>query len=170
MIKSRFYFGIGTSLILLAILILMWSNFIIPLSPRDNAVLTERQPTFKWIGNADRLVIDDNEQFISPIIEKANGHSHQARNELNFTTYYWKLVGDKESSVRKFSIDSIVALRLKSNSRLGNLTNIGTTDLDVEVQETIGASSKITGEAVLQRNQSKSFEIKNSTIFVGKQR
>ena len=39
---------------------------------------------------------------------------------------------------------------------------------DVEIQENRG--SKITGRIILEHNETKQFEIKNSTLFVAKQR
>ena len=144
------------------------SNKLVQIYPENNSIITERLPTFKWFGNADKIIIDDNDEFVSPIIEDVVGNSYQIKNKLNFTTYYWKLIGKKGTSVWQFKIDSLVALRLKNESNLYNLSNIGNTNLDVEIQENKG--SKITGRITLEQNETKQFEIKNSTLFVAKQR
>ena len=66
--------------------------------------------------------------------------------------------------------DSIVALELKNQTTFYNITNIGTTDLDVEVAEENSSVWKITGNLVLKLNETKQFNVKNKTIIVGKQR
>jgi len=92
---------------------------------------------------------------------------------LNFKTYYWKLTGDKNSSVLQFTIDSIVALELKNQTNLYSITNVGTTDLDVEAVELVEEYPsvwKITGNLLLKLNETKQLNVKNKTIFIGRQR
>ena len=165
------YFGFGIIfLLLILILFIYYNNIIILLYPENNGIITERQPTFKWVGKANKLVIDDSDEFVSPIIENVKSSPYQLKNKLNFTTYYWKLVGKRESSVSQFSVQSLVALRLQNQSDLYNVSNIGNTNLDVEIQEKKGSFWKVTGSVVLEQNKTKQFEIKNSTVFVAKQR
>ena len=167
----KIYLGIGILIILLfAILFSYSNNNLIQLFPENNSVLTDRQPTFKWIGKADKLIIDDNDEFVSPIIENVKGNSYRINNKLNFTTYYWKLLGSKDSSVWQFRIDSIVALELENQSNLYNVTNVGNTDLDVEIVEENRSLSKITGGFILRLNGTQQFNVKNKTIFIGKQK
>ena len=165
------YFGIVIVIILLIILFINNTNVsIIQIYPKNNSVITERQPTFEWIGKANKLIIDNNEELVSPVFENVKGNSYQIKDKLNFTTYYWKLIGNTNSSVSQFKMESIVALELKNQTTLYNITNVGNTDLDVEVVEEYPSIWKITGNLILRLNETKQFDVKNKTIFVGKQR
>ena len=165
------YFGIGILIILLFTILISYSNNnLIQLYPENNSILTDRQPTFKWVGEANKLIIDDNDEFVSPIIENVEDNLYRINNKLNFTTYYWKLIGSKDSYVWQFRIDSVVALELKNQSNLYNIINVGTTDLDVEVIEEERSLRKITGGFILRLNETQQFNVKNKTIFIGKQR
>lgn len=169
--KLSNYFGIVILIILLISLFINNINTsIIQSYPENNSIITERQPIFKWVGKANKLIIDDNEEFVSPIIKNVKGNSYQIEDKLNFTAYYWKLIGKKKSSVSQFRIDSIVALELKNKANLYKIANVGTADLDVEVVEEVPSVSKITGRFVLGFNETMQFNVKNKTIFVGKQR
>lgn len=166
--KKAIYLGIGILFILL--FTYFNNNLIIQIHPENNSIITERQPTFKWFGNANKLIIDDNEEFISPLIEDVNGNSYQVKNKLNFSTYYWKLVGKKETSVWQFKVDSVVALHLKNDSERYNLSNVGNTDLDVEIHERNTSFWEITGNIILEEDKTKQIEVEESTLFVAKQR
>ena len=168
---NKIYFGVGFLIILFFTILISYSNNnLIQLFPENNSVITDRHPTFKWIGRADKLIIDDNDEFVSPVIENVEGNSFRINNKLDFTKYYWKLLGNKNSSVWQFRIDSVVALELKNQSNLYDITNVGTTDLDVEVIEGNTSLWKITGGFILGLNETQQFDIKNKTIFIGKQR
>ena len=168
---NKIYFGIGILIILLFTILISYSNNnLIQLYPENNSILTDNQPTFKWVGKADKLIIDDNDEFTSPVIENVEDNSYRINNKLNFIKYYWKLSGNKNSSVWQFRIDSVVALELKNQSNLYNITNVGTTDLDVEVIEEERSLRKITGSFILRLNETQQFNLKNKTIFIGKQR
>ena len=166
--KKAIYLGIGILFILL--FTYFNNNLIIQIYPENNSIITERQPTFKWFGNANKLIIDDNEEFISPLIEDVTGNSYQVKNKLNFATYYWKLVGKKETSVWQFKVDSVVALHLKNDSERYNLSNVGNTDLDVEIHERNTSFWEITGNIILEEDKTKQIEVEESTLFVAKQR
>ena len=164
------FLGIGILIILVTILISFSNNNLIQLFPENNSIITDRQPTFKWIGKANKLIIDDNDEFVSTVIENVEGNSYRINNKLNFTTYYWKLLGNKNSSVSQFRIDSVVALELKNQSNLYNITNVGNTDLDVEVVGENRFLGKITGSFILRLNETQQFNVKNKIVFIGKQR
>jgi len=166
--KKTIYLGIG--ILVLLLFTYFNDNLIIQIHPENNSIITERQPIFKWIGKADRLIIDDNKEFISPLVEDINGNSYQVKNKLNFTTYYWKLIGKKETSVWQFKIDSVVALQLKNDSDRYDLSNVGNTDLDVEIHERNTSFWKITGNIILEEDKTKQIEVEESTLFVAKQR
>ena len=170
---SNKYLGIGILIIVFYISFIISANSIIQVYPKNNSVITERQPTFEWAGKANRLIFDDNDEFVSPVIENVSGSSFKVKDKLNFKTYYWKLTGDKNSSVLQFTIDSIVALELKNQTNLYSITNVGTTDLDVEAVELVEEYPsvwKITGNLLLKLNETKQLNVKNKTIFIGRQR
>ena len=89
---------------------------------------------------------------------------------LVFTTYYWKLTGNADSSASQFEVDSVVALELKNGEHASNVTNTGTTDLDVEVVEENHSIWRVTGNFILKLKETKQLPAKNKTIFVGRQR
>ncbi len=163
------YLGIGILIIAIFILFIANNNLIIQVYPKNSSVITERQPTFEWAGKADNLIFDDNDKFVSPVIEDVNGNSYQIKDKLNFTTYYWKLTGKKNSSVSQFKVDSIVALELKNQTNLYSITNVGTADLNVESVEEYPSAWKITGNLILKLNETNQINVKNKTIFVGRQ-
>lgn len=168
---NKLNYKIGILFILLLILFsYINNNILIQIYPENNSIITERQPTFKWIGKANKLIIDDNNEFISPIIENIDGNPYRTKNRLNFTTYYWRLLGDKNSSVWQFTVQSLVALTLKNQSSLYNVSNVGNTDLEIEIHQKNKSLWKITGNLILEQNKTKQIEVENSTLFVAKQR
>ena len=168
-IKNAIWIGI---LILLAMSFFAYTNnnLLIQVYPKNNSIITERQPAFRWIGEADKLIIDDNEEFISPLVEDVNGTSYSIKKKLDFTKYYWRLIGKKNSSVWQFKVDSVVALVVKNESDLYNITNAGNTDLDIEIHEKNRSFRGITGNIILEENKFKQIEAKNLTLLIAKQR
>lgn len=164
------YFFITTITILLLISIFAINDLIIPLEPKNNQIITDTEPTFRWIGNADEIYIDDNPDFTSPLIQKTNGNNHKIGSRLDFGDYYWKLNGIKDSGIMHFTLDSLVSLELDQNSNDVNLVNTGTTDLDIEVKEKSKDSWVITGNIILEQDESLDLKIKNSTIFTARQK
>jgi len=156
--------AIGILIILLVVVFVSSNASLLQIYPKNNSIITERQPAFKWAGEANKLLIDDNEEFISPIIEDIKGNSYQTKDKLNFTTYYWKLIGSTNSSVFRFGIDSVVALELENNANIYNITNIGNTELDVEVVEENNSIWKITGNFLLRLNKTQRFSLKNDIL------
>ena len=151
--------------ILALILIANSNNNLTLIYPEDKSNIQLRNPTFKWIGYANELIIDDNYNFDSPIKEKVEGNSHKIKNKLNFETYFWKLNGNKQSPTYQFSIDSFVAL--KSNNQ--NVTNLGNTDLDIEIHQKEKGFWKITGNVILLENETKQLEA-NSSLLIAKEK
>ena len=85
---------------------------IIPLEPKNNEKLTT-QPEFRWFGNVNQIIIDDNINFQSPIVRTVKENTFILEKELEFSDYYWKLMGEVNSSVRKFTLQSLVAIKVK---------------------------------------------------------
>ena len=153
------------------LLIVLIAKSMAPLQiyPKNLAEIRDTRPVFKWVGSAEKIIVDDNLEFTSPIIENVHGNSHQLEKILNFTTYYWKLAGSKESKTRQFTVNSVVALSLKEKEDIYELTNVGTSDLDIEKQEK-DSFWKITGNLILKQNETISLKLKNSTLLVARQR
>ena len=157
---------------MIAVFAILVAASIAPLQlyPKASGEIQQVRPVFRWIGSAQKILVDDNYEFTSPIVEEVDGNSHQLQSKLNFTTYYWKLIGNRESKTRQFTVNSVVALSLKEKENAYELTNVGTSDLDIEKQESKGSIWKITGNLILRQNESVALKLKNSTLLVAKQR
>lgn len=132
------------------------------LEPRQNAVLTDRSPNFKWQGVANSIWIDNNPEFSSPFVQNVTGSSFQIHHELDFGLHYWKLVGMDHSIVSSFTIDSLVAVKQEIDHKKMRLKNSGNTAINVT-----RPLSSITAAVVMERNESIQLEIdKLMTIIV----
>lgn len=110
------------------------------------------------IEKAERLVIDDNLEFSSP-------EEYLIRDGLKIRlepgVYYWRAVGLVNSEIRKFTIKSLIDLRIREVSAgTFDLVNDGNVEINVDVYEN--------GEIVekLSLDSKKSREIKGNK-FVG---
>lgn len=129
--------------------------------PSDGALINEDFVQFRF-KNANVILIDDNEDFSSPKMLNAS--------ELNSVgigmkpgKYYWKAVGNIESSTREFVVDSKVGLELnKSNSTLKNVGN-------VEVNVSEKKSGGISGLVILEVEAEYLVNMTNETIYRGEQ-
>ena len=159
------YIGIG---ILIILLFIFTNQNLVQIYPENNSMTTERQPIFKWIGKANKLIVDDNKEFVSPVIENVDSNPYKIKNKLNFNTYYWKLIGTKNSSVLQFTVQSLVALKLNNESDLYNVTNVGNTGIEVEIHQK-KPFLKITGSIILDENETKQLKL-NSSLLVAKEK
>ena len=98
---SKLLILLGCALFLFLIAVATIDKKLIQKQPENNAVITDRQPLFVWEGNAKKISIDDSQEFTSPLTEDVTGNSYQPKEQLEVTTYYWKLFGKKESKQRK---------------------------------------------------------------------
>jgi hypothetical protein len=105
--------------------------FAIPLlEPAQGEITTSRRPSFSWGGiqGSYQIIIDDNTEFSSPLVETTASRSYTPGEDMDFGTYYWKVwspEGNKTSPVRSFTINSRVALSRAG----GSVTNTGNTAL-----------------------------------------
>tara|TARA_Y100000310_G_C20485178_1_gene716541 strand:+ start:150 stop:629 length:480 start_codon:yes stop_codon:yes gene_type:complete len=150
---------------LIVLIAISLNNDLTLIYPEHNSIIQNRNPTFRWTGHANEIIIDNNHNFNSPIIENVVGNSHKINNKLNFETYYWRLNGNTNSPTFQFSIDSFVAL----NSKNKNVTNVGNTDLDIEIHEKQKGFWKITGNVILLENETKQLET-NSSLLIAKEK
>ena len=68
--------------------------------PWNNSVISERHPIFMWQGKAKNILIDDNENFVSPVIENVSQGSHHLKNKLNFTNSSTNLKKQENEELR----------------------------------------------------------------------
>lgn len=141
----------------------------VPLVPEHEAIITEKQPTFVWEGHATHLVIDDNPSFSSPIVEKVTKSPHTLNKELDFTTYHWKVQGERESKASQFTIESIVALDLVQRGNAVELTNSGTTTQNISIEEHSNGFWGITGNIILEEKRTITRKLSKPTLFIAKQ-
>jgi hypothetical protein len=141
------------SILLASIIVVMLDDSITPTYPKNGSAITDTNPLFKWEGDAEKILIDDNIEFVSPILEAVDGNEHKLNKNLEFSDYYWKLIGKKNSTLSTFSVQSIVAMKYIGNQS-SSLQNIGNTDLNVEISEKTGQNWILTGFVVLEQNQS----------------
>jgi len=129
--------------------------------PSDGALINEDFVQFRF-KNANAILIDDNEDFSSPKILNASELSSVGIG-MKPGKYYWKAVGNIESSTREFVIDSKVGLELnKSNSTLKNVGN-------VEVNVSEEHKGVLSGLVILDVEAEYPVNITNETIYRGEQ-
>ena len=143
---------------------------ITPLYP-INEEITKTSPMFKWSGNAKYILIDDNPDFSSPIIEKAEGGEHSLEKPLSFGVHYWKLKGYSESKTSMFTINSIVDLELeKTETNQARLLNSGNSDIKVfHYEKRNEGPLRLTGLHSLKINEAKDVQINSKSIFIARQ-
>lgn len=111
----------------------------------------ERRPTFEWLGlpTGYTIMIDDNPDFSTPIIEKVEGKTYTPNTDLELGDYYWKVKGFRESKVQKFTIVSKVSIKREEDEKLRN---------DGNARLKLGMQPGITGSVVLDINQTVKLE------------
>jgi len=140
-------FGIMVILIVFVLLIPRNSAPLLPLSPQVNATIFETNPTFRWSGIAQELLIDDNPSFTSPMrFYVAKTNSLVLEKPFSPGTYYWKLKGKQESGPWAFTIQGKAGLEVEKSDLGTLLKNTGNVDLSVVVE---AAKSGITGALIV---------------------
>jgi len=120
------------------IVALLFFNNINPMAiaPLNNQETNNTNVLFE-IRNADYILIDDNIEFSSP--EKVFLED-SLEIKLSPGTYYWKILGEKDSEVRKITILSRVDLTLRkqvnsSDDSSYEVVNSGNENLNVDVYD-----------------------------------
>ncbi len=108
------------NLLVIGVLSFVFINLVtIPLvSPENGLYTTERKPKFAWGGMQREFVIflDDDPDFTTPLTREVTGNSYRFERNLDFGTYYWKVVSAGiVSEVRKLTIGSSVIIARKEN-------------------------------------------------------
>lgn len=92
----------------------------IPLvSPAHGGCTDERRPEFAWGGMQGDfvLLLDQDPDFGSPVMEEVAGNSYRPGEELEFGKYYWKVrSGPISSGVGEFTLDSSVVVSREDKS------------------------------------------------------
>jgi len=99
------------------------------LYPFNGMVTDDRTPEFQWSGwdREYELLIDDDADFGTPYTYDVKGRTFTPEGELDFGTYWWKVrSGDRESTLKQFTVVSTVAL---SRPEKAIIVNSGNTDL-----------------------------------------
>ena len=128
------------------------------ISPIDNLETTNSSVLFEF-DKADTILIDDNLNFTSPILVKAENNLIV---NLKPGLYYWKIKGLTESKINTLTILSEIDLRLKDNGDRYALVNAGNTELDVAIYN----GSVLQGNVILDIEEEKNV---SGTLFVGRE-
>ncbi|MBW2984592.1 hypothetical protein KY361_05725 [Candidatus Woesearchaeota archaeon] len=145
------------TLIVLTLLVVL--NFNIPLSP--SGATTNRTILFEWIGLANRVLIDDNPSFSSPIMISGKETASLPPGE-----YYWRTTGF--SAKKRFILDSEVAISLKKLSNHSyNIENKGNVNALLETLR--NKDWGITGAAALNLGEGLNSTITEQSTFLASQ-
>lgn len=117
------------------------------IAPIDGLETTDNTVLFSF-ENGDRILIDDNLGFSSPMIIDVQDNIVVT---LEPGVYYWKIDGVIDSEVRELTIKSLVDLKLREKDGQYNVVNSGNTRLNVDIYE----KGELTGSVVLERDQEK---------------
>lgn len=141
------------TLAVLAVVLVLSTNIV--LAPKGATPNME----FKWIGFSKTILIDDDNDFTSPITLKENEQA-----TLEPGNYYWKTTG--LSTISQFKVDSEVGIivRRVSNDSF-NIENTGNVDEIIETRQGFG----ITGAAILEPNQNLNQTITKDSTFLAQQ-
>lgn len=147
---------------------LLLSNLgVLLVSPIDGFESFEREVVFDWSGWGKEytILLDDDDDFNSPIIKKVTGNFYVV-DDLEIGKYYWKVQKEAvESHVRSFEIKSLVGLDVVEDDEEIILRNSGNVD------ETISATNSITGQVVFDVDYGDEVEIeKGNWEVVAKQK
>lgn len=126
------------------------------ISPIDGITTTNTSVLFAF-SKADTILIDDNPDFSTPIMIKAEDNLVV---RLEPGEYYWKVKGALESKTHTLTINSLVELMLRPNGDEYDVVNAGNTALNVEVYNGTEKVNEISLDADEETNSS-------GTMFVG---
>mgnify|MGYP005630745913 FL=1 len=100
------------------------------IAPLDDSEITETEVLF-FVENAEMLLIDDNTEFTTP-----DFYDVEEGLVLNLKpdTYYWKVIGQRSSEIRKFTIVSKISLEFKRTEGSGyGVVNVGNEALNIDI-------------------------------------
>jgi len=159
--KKLFVHGIDLLVIVGSLIVLMFLvGYAKPMiiSPSDEKETFETSVLFEF-SKADRILIDDNLEFTSP--EEIYAEDSLVIS-LKPGTYYWKVIGTRESEIRKLTILSNVELKLRKKGEKYEVVNAGNVELDVKIYD----DDVLVGNVVLGAEENSEV---NGDKFVGEQ-
>ena len=115
------------AIVIIALLVGFRTPYVI--FPQDNLTTNEDTILFSF-GNAEEILIDDNQNFTSPKILKVKD---DLLISLEPGVYYWKVRGILDSDVRKLTIQSVIDLKMSKTDEGYVLKNAGNKNLNIEV-------------------------------------
>ena len=124
-----------------------------------NGLVTDNSSVLFSFGKADTIMIDDNEDFTSPLLIRAEDNLVVT---LEPGKYYWYIEGVRESEVHTLTIMSKVDLRLKPSGEDYEVVNAGNVRLDVSVYN----GTELKEEKTLDKGSSFN---SSGSLFVGGQ-
>ncbi|MCD4666750.1 hypothetical protein K8R47_02995 [archaeon] len=158
--KNKDWILVGINVVLISLIFA--NSFVFLGNPNNNDRITGRVVQFNWEGAAEgyTILIDDNEEFTSPIIKEVTNNSLEL--DLKPGTYYWKVQTDNlESPVWKFYIDTEVVINLETGDESLKIINKGNDNLNLEIRNE--ESSEF---LELEYQESLEFEISDSEFIV----
>lgn len=123
---------------ILAIVILFGLVIKVPLNPKYDEIRTDREVEFKVFGFANEVKIDDNLDFVSPIVK-----NKPFILDLDPGIYYWK--ADNSFLIGKFTIQSEVNVKLEKLEEEYILHNLGNTQIDLDIKGSFGLTGAVVG-------------------------
>lgn len=145
-------------LLVVAVILVFIYLLKVPVQPKYNDFLTEREVQFKVFGLSDSVLIDDNPEFISPI-EKEKPYTLN----LKPGEYYWK---DSNSFlVGKFTIQSEVNVRLEKNENNYTIHNLGNVPVGLDIEK----KGFLTGAAVVNFGDSVDLDLDENSVVIASQ-
>lgn len=130
----------------------------VPMSPKYDLVTTDRNISFEVFGISDKIEVDDNANFVSPIVL-----DKPFVNDLDPGIYYWK--ADNSFLIGKFTIASEVNVALEKLEEKYRVSNLGNTEVDLDIRDGL-----LTGAAVLGLNEKLNLDLENNSVVIASQK
>lgn len=144
---------------ILAIIILAAAMLKVPVNPKYDSVTTDRLVEFNVFGFADKILIDDNPEFYSPMTKEKPFII-----DLEPGVYYWK--AEKSILTGKFTIQSEVGIQLEKLEDKYRVNNTGNVEVDLGIEK----KGILTGAAVLGFGNSLDLNLENNSVIIASQR
>ncbi len=145
---KKIVYGIDALLVVGTLALFVWAFFYAtPLlnAPTDGVVATGA--VLFSFERGDFLLIDDNVDFTSP---QRISVRDKALITLEPGTYYWMVEGVLPSEIRQITVESVVDLQVRASDAGYDITNAGTSRLNVDVYD----KGVLTGKIILAPDES----------------
>ena len=159
----------GIFLIMYLLLLINQLNRVVLLYPRNDEIITNRQPEFRWTAGYPYYVflLSDNKNMNNPIVKiLLYDNEYRLQQQLGFDPYYWQVIGVDEdgktimSRKNTFMVQSLVALETDPNIR-----NVGNVPLIVEERQ----GNKLIGHTILDIREIFDINLTNKSDLIAGQ-